>query len=225
MIQEDSTRMSWDDYFLSITKAVAGRSTCVKRHVGAVIVSSDHHLLATGYNGPPRGAPHRTEETCSRRDVQSGTRPDIVCCAHAEMNALTQAARHGTAIVGATLYTLLRPCAWCARSIVNAGIKEVVYVNAYADEEAMRVFQESTVVVRCRVPAWMADDAPDLVQIGAQEATIKAETRGAVAALRATLFRLGGDVDITSAAPSQIQDEIWEHVRRLEFNAKVRSKS
>lgn len=142
-----SNRPSWDDYFLAIARTVATRSPCVKRQVGAVLVSEDRAILATGYNGPPRGAPHRDETTCVRIGIPSGERADVVCCAHAEINAIAQAARHGVPVKGSTLYVTTSPCAWCARSIVNAGVVRVVRGGDYADKVAADVFRESGVPV------------------------------------------------------------------------------
>lgn len=140
-------RPTWDVYFLDIAATVATRSPCVKRQVGAVLVSEDRAILATGYNGPPRGAPHRDETTCVRIGIPSGERADVVCCAHAEINAIAQAARHGVAVKGSTLYVTTSPCAWCARSIVNAGVVRVVREGDYNDPVALNVFAESSVHV------------------------------------------------------------------------------
>lgn len=140
-------RPSWDRYFLDIAAVVALRSPCVKRQVGAVLVSEDRQILSTGYNGPPRGAPHRDEHTCVRIGIPSGERADVVCCAHAEINAIAQAARHGVAVKGATLYVTTSPCAWCARSIINAGVVRVVSASDYNDPMAAGVFAESGVPI------------------------------------------------------------------------------
>ncbi len=144
---EPMIRPTWDDYFMSIARVVAERAPCVRRQVGAALVSEDKAILATGYNCPPRGAPHRDETTCVRVGLKSGERADVVCCAHAESNAIAQAARHGVPVKGATLYVTTSPCAWCARSIINAGIVRVVAAEPYADEHAVRVFAESDVIV------------------------------------------------------------------------------
>lgn len=139
------SRPSWDEYFLAIARVVATRAPCVRRQVGAVLVSVDKAILATGYNGPPRGAPHRDETTCVRVGLPSGERADVVCCAHAEANAIAQAARHGVAVAGSTLYVTTSPCAWCARSIVNAGVVRVVAAEGYGDSAAAQVFAESAI--------------------------------------------------------------------------------
>lgn len=158
------TRPSWDQYFMSIAHTVATRSPCVKRQVGAVLVSEDKALLATGYNGPPRGAPHRDDKTCVRIGIPSGTQADVVCCAHAESNAIAQAARHGVPVKGSTLYVTTSPCAWCARGIINAGVVRVVREGAYNDPIAAGVFAESGVPVE-ELPA--VPVSPELQKLAA----------------------------------------------------------
>lgn len=158
------TRPSWDQYFMSIAHTVATRSSCVKRQVGAVLVSEDKALLATGYNSPPRGAPHRDQNTCVRIGIPSGERADVVCCAHAESNAIAQAARHGVPVKGSTLYVTTSPCAWCARGIINAGVVRVVREGAYNDVIAAGVFAESGVPVE-ELPA--APVSPELQKLAA----------------------------------------------------------
>lgn len=139
-------RPSFDEYFMKMAMVAAERSTCVRGKVGAVLVK-DNHVIATGYNGPPRGAPHRTEETCIRivENIPSGTQTERVCCAHAEANAVAQAAMHGHATKDTTLYTLLYPCGYCARFIVNAGVTRIVWKEVYPDDLAAQVLAESKV--------------------------------------------------------------------------------
>lgn len=113
-------RPSWDEYFLSISREVATRSTCSRRHVGAVIVR-DKRILCTGYNGSPPGQPHCSEVGCLMEDGR------CIRTLHAEQNAIAQAALHGVSTRGATLYSTCRPCHVCARMIVGAGIVRVVF--------------------------------------------------------------------------------------------------
>lgn len=129
------TRLSWDQYFMEITNLVSRRSTCLRRQVGAVLVK-DRQILATGYNGPPRGLPHCDEVGCLRelKGIPSGERHELCRGLHAEQNAIIQAANHGVAIGGATLYSTTHPCVICTKMIVNAGIQRVVYREGYADE-------------------------------------------------------------------------------------------
>jgi len=87
-------RLSWDDYFMEITRLVSKRSTCLRRHVGAVIVRNKR-ILTTGYNGAPRGLPHCSETGCLRDQlgIPSGQKQELCRGLHAEQNAIIQAAR------------------------------------------------------------------------------------------------------------------------------------
>jgi len=113
-------RPSWDEYFMRIAREVATRATCLRRHVGAVIVR-DRRILSTGYNGSPPGQEHCTEVGCLMEDGR------CIRTLHAEQNALMQAALHGVSTAGATVYSTCRPCHVCARMIVAAGITRVVF--------------------------------------------------------------------------------------------------
>ena len=126
-------RPSWDTYFMEIAAVVATRSNCARRHVAAVIVK-DHHILSTGYNGTPHGVANCFDGGCPRCSgkVKSGTHLEECLCVHAEQNAICQAALHGTAVKDSTIYVTISPCLTCAKLILNAGIKEVVYGGDYA---------------------------------------------------------------------------------------------
>ena len=119
-----SKRPSWDEYFLEIAKVVATRSTCDRANVGAVI-AKNKVILSTGYNGAPRGLPHCNDVG---HEIVGG---HCIRTAHAETNAIAQAAKNGTPIEGASIYLTISPCYDCFKIIVNAGIKEVVYGNFY----------------------------------------------------------------------------------------------
>ncbi|MCU0670175.1 MAG: deaminase [Myxococcota bacterium] len=143
-------RPSWDEYFLDVAQMVASRSNCVKRHVGAVI-ARDKRIISTGYNGTPRGTRNCNEGGCPRCNgfAESGTRLDECLCSHGEENAIVQAAYHGVAVRGGTIYTTFFPCLFCTKLIINAGILEVVYDAAYAlDTRAESLLHEANVVVR-----------------------------------------------------------------------------
>ncbi len=142
-------RPTWDRYFQSIMCNVAERSTCRRRHVGAVLVK-DRRILATGYNGVPSKLAHCTEVGCLRekRGIPSGTQQELCRGLHAEQNAVIQAARHGITIDGATVYCTNQPCVTCAKILINAGIVEVIYADPYPDELAQQIFDEAGVAVR-----------------------------------------------------------------------------
>ncbi|MBN2248670.1 MAG: cytidine/deoxycytidylate deaminase family protein [Coriobacteriia bacterium] len=150
-------RPSWDEYFMAITEQVGQRSTCTRRHIGAVIVK-DKRILATGYNGVPSGLAHCDEVGCLReqRGIPSGTQHELCRGIHAEQNAVIQAARHGTAIDGATVYCTHQPCVLCAKILINAGITEIIYRNPYPDALATEMLQEAGVVAT-RYPGGVAE--------------------------------------------------------------------
>ena len=127
-----SERPSWDEYFMQIARIVALRSNCMKRKVAAVVVK-DRRIISTGYNGTPRGVKNCNESGCPRCNslADSGTRLDECLCSHAEENAIVQAAYHGIAVKGATLYSTFSPCLICTKIIINAGIARVVYNLEY----------------------------------------------------------------------------------------------
>jgi dCMP deaminase len=131
-------RPSWDQYFMGIAAEVAKRSTCPRAQVGAIIVR-DRRILTTGYNGAPTGLPHCTEVGCLM--VDGHCRRTL----HAEQNAIIQAALHGVSVAGGTLYVTHQPCNTCAKMIINAGIKRVIYAGEYPDELAVSFFEQAGV--------------------------------------------------------------------------------
>lgn len=142
-------RPSWDEYFMSIAHQVASRSTCIRRQIGAVIVK-DKRILATGYNGAPAGLAHCAEVGCLREQmhVPSGKNHELCRAIHAEQNAVVQAARAGTSIDGATVYTTTAPCVLCVKILINAGIETIVYGDSYPDDLARSFLDESGIEVR-----------------------------------------------------------------------------
>jgi len=137
-------RPDWHQYFLSITSMVAMRSTCLRRHVGAIIVK-DKRILATGYNGAPAGLRHCEEVGCVRDNISvpSGMRHELCRGLHAEQNAIIQAAYHGISIAGATLYCTNKPCVICSKMLINAGIRTIYYQDGYSDDLADQILEEA----------------------------------------------------------------------------------
>ena len=138
-------RPSWDEYFMEMAELTAKRSTCMRRHVGAVIVK-DRHAIATGYNGAPSGIMHCEERGgCIRQQlkVPSGQRHELCMALHAEQNAIIQAAVMGNSVEGGTIYITHQPCAICAKMILNAGIKRIVIKEGYPDELAASILDEA----------------------------------------------------------------------------------
>lgn len=147
-------RLSWDDYFMEITRLVSKRATCTRRAVGAILVK-DKRIIATGYNGPPRGIRHCRETGCLRTqlNIPSGTRHEICRGLHGEQNAIIQAAIHGVSIEGATLYCTTQPCIICAKMLINAGIRIIKYEGKYPDELSLSMLQEAGIeLVRLTQP-------------------------------------------------------------------------
>jgi len=142
------SRPSWDEYFLKITADVSERATCVKRKVGAIIVK-DNRILSTGYNGTPKGFKHCEELGCLRKEmgIPSGHRHELCRGLHAEQNAIIQAAVHGVKISGGTFYCNYQPCVICAKMMINAGLKKLVYTGGYPDELAKQMLDESQIQV------------------------------------------------------------------------------
>ena len=138
-------RISWDEYFMEMAELAGKRSTCNRRHVGAVIVK-DNQVLATGYNGAPKGLANCYEMgECIRQklNVPSGERHELCRAVHAENNAIIQCAVNGVSCKGATLYVTFSPCTMCTKQIINAGIVRVVAKEIYPDGMAKEMIEQS----------------------------------------------------------------------------------
>ena len=139
----------WDRRFMEMAYVISHWSSCFKegRNIGALIVK-DKRIMTTGYNGAPAGM-----KTCKERGeclrqklgIPSGTRAEVCYAIHAEQNAILQAAKLGISIEGATLYCTHQPCSVCAKMIVNAGIRRVVYEQGYPDDFSLEIFREAGV--------------------------------------------------------------------------------
>ncbi len=114
--------------------ATRERAACLRRHVGAILVS-DQRIIATGYNGTPTGFPNCDEGGCRRcahpEEYAEGRGYDVCICVHAEQNAVLQAARLGYSVQGSQCYSTLRPCFGCLKELYQAGVGEVRYLNAW----------------------------------------------------------------------------------------------
>ena len=127
-----SERVGWHTYFMNIARQAATRSTCDRKHVGAVIVR-DKTILSTGYNGSLRGMPHCDDVG---HLMEGG---HCVGTVHAEANAIIQAAKNGVRIESAELYTTASPCWSCFKLIANAGIRTIYYGEFYRDTRSIEV--------------------------------------------------------------------------------------
>ena len=128
---------------MDITHLVAKRSTCVRREVGAVLVK-DKKILATGYNGAPSRLEHCLDIGClrERQGIPSGERHELCRGLHAEQNAIIQAAYHGVSIRGAHLYCTNLPCIICAKMLINAGVRRIIYLEGYSDTLTREMLDE-----------------------------------------------------------------------------------
>lgn len=126
--------LSWDAYFMGIALLSAQRSKDPGTQVGACIVGADHKILSVGYNGMPCGCKDALMPW-ARDGAPKDTKYLYVC--HAELNAILNYA--GSNLQGATIYTTLFPCNECAKALIQAGIKRVIYLSdKYADSDSTR---------------------------------------------------------------------------------------
>ena len=148
-----STRPTWDQYFMTITRQVAERSTCTRAKVGAVIVR-DKNILATGYNGSPSGLPHCYDVGCL---IYKSTTPsgDVVenCfrTIHAEINAIAQAAKNGASIQDADIYITHTPCIHCFKVLINTGIVRICFEKEYKLDTLQPLLEYAPQVQLCPV--------------------------------------------------------------------------
>lgn len=147
----EKRRVDKENYYLNIAETVLERSTCLRRNYGAIIVQDDE-VIATGYNGAPRGRKNCIDlGRCTREELQipSGQRYELCRSVHAEANAIISAAR--SEMMGATLYLVGRNaqtgalltdttcCSMCRRQVINAGIKKVVVRSSPTDYTVVHV--------------------------------------------------------------------------------------
>jgi len=131
-------RPEWDQYFLKLAMLASERATCPRMHCGCVLVK-DKNVVATGYNGSIPGDEHCEDVGCLVIDNH------CVRTNHAEMNALTQAAKRGHPVDGATAYVTNMPCTTCAKALIASGIKRVVVFSNYHDTLATEFFAKAQV--------------------------------------------------------------------------------
>lgn len=130
-------RVKWNEYFMQIALQVSTRSTCDRKHVGAVIVR-DRTILSTGYNGSIRGLAHCNDEG---HMMQNG---HCVRTVHAEANAIAQAAKHGVNVNNSSIYITASPCWTCFKLLANSGINEIIFGEFYQDD---RIFEAAKLAV------------------------------------------------------------------------------
>ncbi len=148
-----NNRVTWNQYFMAIAEQVATRSTCDRKHIGAVIVR-DKTILSTGYNGSLRGSPHCDEVG---HDIEND---HCVRTVHAEANAVAQAAKNGVAIDGSEIYVTASPCLTCFKLVANSGITRIFYKEFYRD---------------ARITSYAEEAGVELVYMGVNVSAVKEE--------------------------------------------------
>lgn len=146
MNSKESARPSWDEYFLKVAMLVSERATCPRMHCGCVLVR-DKQILSTGYNGSIPGDGHCEDNGCMIVDNH------CIRTIHAEMNAILQCSSHGISTQGSTAYITNMPCTNCSKSLITAGIKEIVIFSDYHDTQAEKFFNIANVhIKRLQIP-------------------------------------------------------------------------
>lgn len=131
----EKSRLSWDEYFMSIALLTASRSSCKRLSVGCVIVQ-DNRIITTGYNGHISGAPH---VSIIRNDHEQAT-------IHAEQNAIADAARRGVKLDNGVAYVTHYPCVNCFKLLVQSGIQTIKYLHDYKNDQLVSTLIQSSCV-------------------------------------------------------------------------------
>lgn len=147
-------RPDFDSYFMNLAIAVRERAECIGRRVGAV-VAFGQRVISTGYNGTPSGMKNCTEGGCHRcrnkGQYPPGEGYDVCICVHAEQNAMATAARIGIPVLGAVVYTTMRPCFTCLKEMLQAGIQRIVYLHEWEHPVPELATQYS--ILESRIPS------------------------------------------------------------------------
>lgn len=144
-MEPNKTIPQWNKYFMLMADLAAKRSKCLRRSVGAILVK-DQQIIATGYNGPPARTPSCAEKGgCLREklNIPSGERHELCRAAHAEVNTIAQASKHGINTEGSTLYCQTFPCSLCMKVLINAGVKKIIYKGHYNDDLSRELADEA----------------------------------------------------------------------------------
>lgn len=156
MVEQEKPKFDLDEYFMQIARTAHSRSTCDRKHVGAVLVSNeDDELFSTGYNGSPSKRPHCDEVG---HFIHEGHCVRIV---HAEINAILNAARvgNGKLLENSTMYVTASPCPTCLVASKQAGVKRIVYDEPYRDEVMEKLAKDSGIEV-----VWLKNISDSKVQ-------------------------------------------------------------
>ena len=127
-----------DSLYLRMASVWSENSHCNRSKVGWLIVK-DRQIISDGYNGTPSGFPNECE------DCNNNTLPTVL---HAEANAITKIAKSANSAEGSTLYVTLSPCFDCAKLIIQAGIKRIVYSEEYRKTDSFKLFEEAGIEIK-----------------------------------------------------------------------------
>ena len=136
-------RIDTDKYFLEIARTVAKRSTCMRRSVGCVLVDSQNHIVATGYNGVPTKFTHCLDSPCEGAFSLSGTDLDLCNALHAEVNAFLQLRSDDVLTASLTV----SPCFSCAKMLANSNVKRLVAAELYVHEQAINLLNQADIEI------------------------------------------------------------------------------
>ena len=136
-------RPTFDEVYMEVVDIIARRSTCLRKHVGAVI-TIDNRILSHGYNGVPSGHVHCCDTGVCQKDINS---EEYKICIHAEQNAICRCAKRGLALEGATIYVNADVCITCAKLIVASGIARCVVKRDFKSSDGIDLMRKSGVVV------------------------------------------------------------------------------
>ncbi|MCT4640472.1 MAG: dCMP deaminase family protein [Bacteroidales bacterium] len=134
----------FDISYLKMARIWAENSYCVRRKVGAIIVK-DRMIISDGYNGTPSGFENICEYGIDDEGIEGQTKPYVL---HAEANAITKVAKSNNSSEGATLYVTDAPCLECAKLIIQAGIKRLVYERDYRKDEGIKLLKRANIQIR-----------------------------------------------------------------------------
>ena len=135
------SRLDVDSYFLQMAQLVAKRSTCRRRSAGCVLVDSNNHVVATGYNGVPTHFTHCLDTPCLGASSPSGTDLESCFAVHAEQNALLQLRSNDFL----TAYLTVSPCITCAKMIANSKIIRIVAQESYTQALSFSILQQANI--------------------------------------------------------------------------------
>ena len=144
-------RLEWNDLFVRLAETISERSNCIRRKVGAIIVDEMKQVMSIGFNGTPSGTTNCFEggcERCNSTEVRAGISLDTCTCIHADVNAVIQAGK--SRCKNCILYCTDQPCLNCLKMIIQAGIKEIIYVREYPTHAYIynRLLEESQIKIR-----------------------------------------------------------------------------